>query len=489
VDDLFGSGRDTEDAADDDAEGNGGTSEAQRAGRPASPRSPLAVRMRPRTLDDVVGQQHLLGAGSPLRQLAAGTDATGPAGPSSLILWGPPGTGKTTLAHVIARGPGRKFVELSAITAGVKDVRRVMEEALTARDLFKTTTVLFLDEIHRFNKAQQDALLPGVENRWVVLVAATTENPSFSVVSPLLSRSLLLTLKPLTDADIEGLLLRAVTDVRGLNGKVELSAEAMAHLVRLSGGDARRALTALEAAAGVAFGDADDAAEGEGAAAGGAAGRGPSDPVKIGLRHTERALDVAAVRYDRAGDQHYDVASAFIKSIRGSDVDAALHYLARMLEAGEDPRFVARRIVISAAEDIGMADPTALQTAVAAAQAVQLIGMPEGRIVLAEAVVHLATAPKSNAAYLGINKAVADVRAGLGNGIPAHLRDAHYPGSKQLGHGQGYKYAHDAPHSVATQQYPPDDLVGRDYYEPTANGAERDIATRLERLRKIIRGQ
>lgn len=429
--------------------------------------------MRPKNLDEVVGQQHLLGQGSPLRQLAAGTNATGPAGPSSLILWGPPGTGKTTLAHVIARGTGRKFVELSAITAGVKDVRRVMDEALTARDLYKTTTVLFLDEIHRFNKAQQDALLPGVENRWVVLVAATTENPSFSVVSPLLSRSLLLTLKPLTDADVEALLLRAVEDHRGLDSAVELSTEALAHLVRLSGGDARRALTALEAAAGVAFGDAEDTDLG---------------PVQVELKHTERALDVAAVRYDRAGDQHYDVASAFIKSIRGSDVDAALHYLARMLEAGEDPRFVARRIVISAAEDVGMADPTALQTAVAAAQAVQLIGMPEGRIVLAEAVVHLATAPKSNAAYMGLNKAVADVRAGLGNGIPAHLRDAHYPGSKQLGHGQGYKYAHDAPHSVAAQQYPPDDLVGRDYYEPTANGAEREISTRLERLRKIVRG-
>ncbi len=472
MDDLFGTGPDGDDGVDDD--GDASAAAGRTPGGPASPRSPLAVRMRPRTLDDVVGQQHLLGQGSPLRQLAAGTDATGPAGPSSLILWGPPGTGKTTLAHVIAKGPGRKFVELSAITAGVKDVRRVMDEALTARDLFKTTTVLFLDEIHRFNKAQQDALLPGVENRWVVLVAATTENPSFSVVSPLLSRSLLLTLKPLTDADIEGLLHRAVADPRGLSGRVELSPEALAHLVRLSGGDARRALTALEAAAGVAFGDADDAAA--------------DAPVLIGLKHTERALDVAAVRYDRAGDQHYDVASAFIKSIRGSDVDAALHYLARMLEAGEDPRFVARRIVISAAEDIGMADPTALQTAVAAAQAVQLIGMPEGRIVLAEAVVHLATAPKSNAAYLGINKAIADVRAGLGNGIPAHLRDAHYPGSKQLGHGQGYKYAHDAPHSVAAQQYPPDDLVGRDYYQPTANGAERDIAPRLERLRNIIRG-
>lgn len=507
MEDLFGAGADNDDGSEEPAaspHSPGGPSDAHWM---ASQRSPLAVRMRPRTLDDVVGQQHLLGHGSPLRQLAAGAEAAGPAGPSSVILWGPPGTGKTTLAHVIARGPGRKFVELSAITAGVKDVRRVMDEALTARDLYKKTTVLFLDEIHRFNKAQQDALLPGVENRWVVLVAATTENPSFSVVSPLLSRSLLLTLKPLTDDDIGGLLQRAVADARGLAGRVELSPEALDHLVRLSGGDARRALTALEAAAGVAFGDSTavgpepegtDAVPGEDGDAGpinddggpGLAGDGtPDAPVLVELRHTERALDAAAVRYDRAGDQHYDVASAFIKSIRGSDVDAALHYLARMLEAGEDPRFVARRIVISAAEDIGMADPTALQTAVAAAQAVQLIGMPEGRIVLAEAVVHLATAPKSNAAYMGLNKAVADVRAGFGGGIPMHLRDAHYPGAKQLGHGKSYKYAHDEPHGVATQQYPPDDLVGKDYYQPTNNGAERDIAARLERLRKIVRGE
>lgn len=441
-----------------------------------SQRGPLAVRMRPKNLDEVVGQQHLLGQGSPLRQLAAGAAAGGPAGPSSLVLWGPPGTGKTTLAHVIARGTGRKFVELSAITAGVKDVRRVMDEALTARDLYRTTTVLFLDEIHRFNKAQQDALLPGVENRWVVLVAATTENPSFSVVSPLLSRSLLLTLRPLTDKDIELLLQRAVDDERGFDGTVRFAPEALEHLVRLSGGDARRALTALEAAAGVAFGDAEGTL------------RDPDEPLTLELRHTEQAVDAAAVRYDRAGDQHYDVISAFIKSIRGSDVDAALHYLARMLEAGEDPRFLARRIVISAAEDVGMADPTALQTAVAAAQAVQLIGMPEGRIILAEAVVHLATAPKSNAAYMGINRAIGDVRAGLGNGIPAHLRDAHYPGAGQLGHGKGYVYSHDEPHGVAAQQYPPDDLVGKDYYQPTLNGAERDIQPRLERLRRIIRG-
>ncbi|GAB4100147.1 replication-associated recombination protein A [Sinomonas halotolerans] len=477
MEDLFGLGED-----DDGSDGPPSSSRASRRG-------PLAVRMRPRSLDEIVGQQHLLGPGSPLRQLAAGAaGGTSVTGPSSVILWGPPGTGKTTLAHVIARGQGRKFVELSAITAGVKDVRRVMDEALTARDLHRTTTVLFLDEIHRFTKAQQDALLPGVENRWVVLVAATTENPSFSVVSPLLSRSLLLTLKPLTDGDIRGLVERAVTDPRGLGGAVVLADDAAEHLVRLAGGDARRALTALEAAAAVALGEPGEGPGGDGAPTaddGAAAERGP---VTVELRHTEKAVDAHAVRYDRAGDMHYDVISAFIKSIRGSDVDAALHYLARMVEAGEDPRFIARRLIISASEDIGMADPTALQTAVAAAQAVQLIGMPEGRIVLAEAVVHLATAPKSNAAYKGINAAIADVRAGRGTGIPPHLRDAHYAGAERLGHGKGYTYSHDAPHSVAPQQYPPDDLVGKDYYTPTANGAEREIAARVAKLRGIIRG-
>jgi putative ATPase len=477
MEDLFGSG--DGDTGGEDAPSSAAVGRAAKAARDAQ-RSPLAVRMRPRTLDEVVGQQHLLGAASPLRQLAAGAAAGGGTqsvtGPSSVILWGPPGTGKTTLAHVIARGPGRKFVELSAITAGVKDVRRVMDEALTARDLHRTTTVLFLDEIHRFTKAQQDALLPGVENRWVVLVAATTENPSFSVISPLLSRSLLLTLRPLTDQDIRGLVERAATDPRGLGGAVRLSDDAAEHLVRLAGGDARRALTALEAAAAVALGQAHDD------------GPEPAGLVTVEVAHTEKAVDAHAVRYDRAGDMHYDVVSAFIKSIRGSDVDAALHYLARMVEAGEDPRFIARRIVISAAEDIGMADPTALQTAVAAAQAVQLIGMPEGRIVLAEAVVHLATAPKSNAAYQGINAAIADVRAGLGTGIPPHLRDAHYAGAERIGHGKGYRYAHDAPHSVARQQYPPDDLVGKDYYVPTANGAERELQARVERLRGIVRG-
>ncbi|MCW1249901.1 replication-associated recombination protein A [Acaricomes phytoseiuli] len=456
-------------------------------------RAPLAVRMRPRSLDDVVGQQHLLGEGSPLHRLAAAPSHSA-AGPSSVILWGPPGTGKTTLAHVIARGPGRSFVELSAVTAGVKDVRRVMDEALTARDLHGLTTVLFLDEIHRFTKAQQDALLPGVENRWVVLVAATTENPSFSVVSPLLSRSLLLTLQPLGDDDIRKLLERAVVEPQGLGGTVQASDGALDHLVRLAAGDARRALTTLEAAAGVALerhrGEHPEAAQGGGEAAGQKDSGSTGDPVPvIELVDAERAVDAAVVRYDRAGDQHYDVVSAFIKSIRGSDADAALHYLARMIEAGEDPRFIARRLIISASEDIGLADPTALPIAVAAAQAVQLIGMPEGRIVLSEAVLHLATAPKSNASYQAINAAIADVRAGKGSEVPAHLRDAHYPGAGQLGHGRGYIYAHDAPHSVAAQQYPPQDLLGRDYYQPTGNGAEREIGPRLDRLRQIVRGE
>ena len=433
----------------------------------AAGRSPLAVRMRPRTLEEVLGQDHLLRAGSPLRRLVGSED--GRSGPSSLLLWGPPGTGKTTLAHVLSQSQSRRFVQLSAVTAGVKDVRRVMDEAVDARDLYRRTTVLFLDEIHRFTKAQQDALLPGVENRWVVLVAATTENPSFSVVSPLLSRSLTLTLRPLTDGDVRSLVERAVSDERGLAGEVVLDDDATDHLVRVASGDARRALTALEAAAGAAMAGATD-----------------GEPPRLTLEHAERALDVAAVRYDRDGDQHYDVVSAFIKSMRGSDVDASLHYLARMLEAGEDARFIARRIVIAASEDVGMADPTALQTAVAAAQAVQLIGMPEAQLVLAQAVVHLATAPKSNASTTAIGAAVADVRAGRSGVVPAHLRDGHYPGAAGLGHGRGYVYSHDEPHGVAAQQYAPDTLVGRRYYTPTDRGQERDIAVRLARLRQIL---
>ncbi len=437
--------------------------------------TPLAVRMRPSSLDEIAGQEHLLRPGSPLVALADPNRAS--TGAVSVILWGPPGTGKTTLAQAIARSSGRRFVELSAVTAGVKDVREVMQEALTQRDLYGTSTILFLDEIHRFTKAQQDALLPGVENGWVVLIAATTENPSFSVVSPLLSRSLLLTLRPLSDDELGSLLDRAVADARGLAGAVTVDPAARAALVRLSSGDARRALTALEAAASMvgaeaASEDDDDEADGR-------------IPV-ITDDLVAQAVDRALLRYDRQGDEHYDVISAFIKSIRGSDVDASLHYLARMIEAGEDPRFIARRLIISAAEDIGLADPQALPMAVAAADAVQFIGMPEGRIPLAEATAYLATAAKSNAAYLAIDKAIADVRGGRAGTVPLHLRDAHYAGAKKLGHGKGYIYPHDTEVGVATQQYLPDPLRGVRYYEPTPRGAERDIRTRLDKIRRIL---
>lgn len=426
--------------------------------------------MRPRSLDEVAGQKHLLRPGSPLVNLASDTGGT--QGSVSIILWGPPGTGKTTLAQAIAHSSNRKFVELSAVTAGVRDVRQVMEEAFTSRDLYGVSTVLFLDEIHRFTKAQQDALLPGVENGWVILVAATTENPSFSVISPLLSRSLLLTLEPLSDDDLGLLVDRAVVDARGLAGRVSLSPEGRATIIRLASGDARRALTALEAAGTSALAGVGDA------------GGVP----EVTDETVAQAVDRALLRYDRNGDEHYDVISAFIKSVRGSDVDAAIHYLARMIEAGEDPRFIARRIIISAAEDIGMADPQALVIATAAADAVQFIGMPEGRIPLAEAVVYLATAPKSNASHLAIDKAIADVRAGKIGRVPKPLRDAHYPGAKRLGHGKGYKYPHDADLGVVTQQYLPDELKSTEYYRPTEHGNERDVAARLEKIRRITRG-
>lgn len=432
---------------------------------------PLAVRMRPRSLDEVVGQEHLTFPGSPLNQLveASGGDR---AGASSVILWGPPGVGKTTLAHVISHAPGRTFVELSAITAGVKDVRQVIESARREREMYGRTTVLFLDEIHRFSKAQQDALLPAVENRLVVLVAATTENPSFSVISPLLSRSLMLTLRPLDDEAVGNLLDRAVESDRGLAGQFTLTEEARNFIVRIAGADARRSLTILEAAAGIAAAQTEEASD---------------EPIAITESACAEASSETVLRYDKNGDQHYDVVSAFIKSIRGSDVDAALHFLARMIVAGEDPRFIARRVVISAAEDIGMADPQALPIAVAASTAVQNIGMPEGRIPLAEAVTYLALAPKSNASYRALDAAIADVKNGLAGQVPMHLRDAHYPGAKELGHGEGYKYSHDYPHGVADQEYLPETLQGKRYYSPTGNGMERSMAERLENLRRLLR--
>jgi putative ATPase len=420
--------------------------------------APLAVRMRPRTVDEVVGQQHLTGEGTPFRKLID-NDA-----PMSLLLWGPPGTGKTTLAYVVSQVTKRKFVELSAVTAGVKDVRAAVDTA--RRDLGMTgqQTVLFIDEVHRFSKTQQDALLPAVENRWVSFIGATTENPFFSVVSPLLSRSLLLTLTALSDDDIRGVITRAIADPRGLDGNVQLDDEALDHLVRLAGGDARRSLTYLEAAA-------------LGMPAGGV----------IDIAVLERAVDRAAVRYDRDGDQHYDVISAFIKSIRGSDVDAALHYLARMLEAGEDPRFIARRIIVHASEDVGMADPTALPVAIAAAQAVEFVGLPEARINLAQAVIHLALAPKSNAVIKAIIAASADVRAGLAGSVPAHLRDAHYAGASKIGHGDDYLYPHDFDEGVVTQRYAPDSVADRVYYEPSGHGNEARVAERASKIRAILR--
>ncbi len=430
--------------------------------------SPLAVRMRPRSLDEVVGQSHLIYAGSPLSTIAE-SDAEANGRAVSVILWGPPGTGKTTLAHAVAQSSGMRFVELSAVTAGVKDVRGTMEKALNDRDLFGVQTVLFLDEIHRFTKAQQDALLPGVENGWVTLIAATTENPSFSVITPLLSRSLLLTLNPLSGEEISALLRRAIQDERGLAGSVDIAEDALEALVRLSSGDARRALTSLEAAANFAISAQEEV-----------------HPA-ITAEMVALAVDRALLRYDRAGDEHYDVISAFIKSVRGSDPDAAIHYLARMLEAGEDPRFIARRIVILAAEDIGLADPSALPLAVAAAETVQLIGLPEARIPLAEAVIYLATAPKSNAAYTAINSAIADVRSGNMGPVPIHLRDAHYAGAKKLGHGVHYQYPHESDAGVVQQQYLPDELKSKKYYVPTQHGSERTISERLAKLRAITK--
>ena len=451
-------------------------------GIPVDSHAPLAVRMRPRTLDELQGQAHLLTPGSPLRRLVEPAEVTLHSQPgtrasatsrhpgaalSSVILWGPPGTGKTTLAYLVARGSGRRFVELSAVTAGVKDVRAVVTDA-RRRLAAGEETVLFIDEVHRFSRSQQDALLPSVENRWVTLIAATTENPSFSVVSPLLSRSLLLTLHPLGADDIGCLVDRAVSDERGLAGAVRVTEEAREQIVRMAGSDARKALTVLEAAAGTVL--AREAGE---------------EPL-IEVADVEQAADVAAVRYDRAGDQHYDVISAFIKSMRGSDPDATMHYLARMIAAGEDPRYIARRIVIHAAEDVGLADPTVLSTAVAAQQAVALIGMPESGLILAEAALAVATAPKSNAVTVALSESLADVSAGKAPPVPAHLRDAHYAGAEGLGHGKGYRYPHDFPHAVVGQQYLPEELEGSRYYRPSGNGFEKQLASRLEAVRRIL---
>ncbi|MFI9753966.1 replication-associated recombination protein A [Streptomyces collinus] len=449
-------------AAEDDGLFALPTPDAPVPAEPVRASAPLAVRMRPRTLAEVVGQAHLLRPGAPLRRLAEGGEA------ASVLLYGPPGTGKTTLARLLADVAPRHFVALSALSSGVKELRDVMNEARQRRDRQNRQTVLFIDEVHRFSRTQQDALLGAVEDRLVLLVAATTENPSFSVVTPLLSRLLVLQLKSLGEDEVRELLRRAVKDERGLDGAVTLSPEAEDALVRLAAGDARSALTALEASAD---------------------GVTDTGGTVVDVAAVERAVAETSVRYDRQGDQHHDVVSAFIKSIRGSDPDAALHYLARMLVAGEDPRFIARRLVVHASEDVGLADPTALQAAVAAAQTVELIGMPEARLALAQATVHLSMAPKSNTVITGIDEAMADVRAGAVGEIPAHLRYGRYAGAKELGNSVGYRYPHRTPEGVLEQQYPPDDLVGKDYYRPTRHGGERVLHERLGKLRRAVRGE
>lgn len=429
-------------------------------GLPAvSASAPLAVRMRPRMIDDVVGQSHLLAPGSPLSRLLDAGSGSVP----SVILWGPPGTGKTTLAYLIARTSNRAFAEISAVNAGVKEVREVIAAAKRRLAATGAETVLFIDEVHRFSKSQQDALLPAVENQWVTLVAATTENPSFSVISPLLSRSLMLVLRPLDDEAIKETLLRALQSEDGLGGSVELGDGSLDTLVRIAGGDARKALTLLEASAASAT---------------------SRDAEVIEIDDVSAAAATALVRWDQ--DQHYDVASAFIKAMRGSDPDAAVHYLARMLEAGEDPRFVARRVMICAAEDVGLADPSVLQTTVAAAQAVAMIGMPEARIVLSEAVLAVATAPKSNSAVVAIDRAQKDVHAGKAGPVPMHLRDAHYSGAKKLGHGKGYVYSHNEPNAIAAgQTYLPENLLDAQYYVPSGRGGEAQIARRMRAIQEI----
>ena len=430
---------------------------SERAGRLVDQEAPLAARMRPRTLEEFVGQGHVLGPGSALRALIEADELR------SVILWGPAGTGKTSLASIIAAATRSHFEELSATSAGVKDVRAVLAAARERLGALGRRSILFIDEIHRFNKGQQDALLPGVEDRTVVLVGATTENPFFTVNAPLMSRSLLFRLEPLGPADLETIVTRALADPeRGLGGRgLVLDHDALAHLVDRADGDARHALNALEAAALVVTARA--GAEREGQA------------TRITLADVEDALQRPRVTYDRAGDQHYDVASAFIKSIRGSDPDAALHYLARMLAAGEDPRFVARRLVISASEDVGLADPQALPVAVAAFQALEFVGLPEARLNLAEAVVYLALAPKSNSADAALGAATRELEEARPGRVPSHLQSASHPGERKLGIGAGYRYPHDHPGHWVAQRYLPEGLRGG-YYQPSDQGHEPALA-------------
>ena len=422
--------------------------------------APLAARMRPETLEDYVGQQHILAKGKMLYNVIK-ADKLG-----SIILYGPPGTGKTTLARVIANTTSRKFEQLNATTSGIKDIKEVVQKAKENAGMYNVGTILFIDEIHRFNKAQQDALLPHVENGTVTLIGATTENPYFEVNKALVSRSYVFELRPIEKDDLKKLIMRAVSDRDKGFGNMDIAVDekAVDFIAEVSNGDARRALNAIELA--VLSSEPDE-----------------NGKIKIDMDLAQECIQKRALNYDKDGDNHYDTISAFIKSMRGSDPDAALYYLARMIYAGEDPKFIARRIVICASEDVSNADPHALQVAVSAAQAVNMIGMPESRIILAQAVAYVACAPKSNSALMGIENALSDVRNITVSGVPAHLRDAHYSGAAEMEHGVGYKYAHDYPGHYVKQQYLPDELVGKIYYEPSENGVEKRISESLRRLR------
>jgi len=408
--------------------------------------APLAARLRPSSIDDVVGQEHLVGTGRPLRRLVEQDKL------SSAIFWGPPGTGKTTLALAVAGTTRRHFAQLSAVTAGVKDVREVIDEARQRLGMHGQGTILFLDEIHRFSKAQQDALLPAVEDGTLTLIGATTENPFFEVNAPLRSRSTLFRLEPLSRDAVTALVHRGLTALG-----TTASESAVDLLIDRAGGDGRQVLTSLEVAGALAH------------------------PGPVGLEHVEAALGTSALRYGR--DDHYDVVSAFIKSMRGSDPQAAVFYLGSMLEAGDDARFIARRMIIFASEDVGLADPTSLLVAVAAAQAVEHVGLPEAQLNLSQAAIHLATAPKSNRAALAIWNVRTDIRNGTVGEVPAHLRDGHYRGAAELGHGVGYRYPHDEESGWVEQQYLPDALVDRVWYEPSHHGREREVERRMSERR------
>ncbi len=422
--------------------------------------SPLAARMRPRTLDEVVGQQHIIGRDKLLYRAIAADKL------SSIILYGPPGTGKTTLAKVIANTTKAEFTQINATIAGKKDMEEVVNKAKDNLGMYGKKTILFIDEIHRFNKGQQDYLLPFVEDGTVVLIGATTENPYFEVNGALISRSVIFELKPLTADDIMTLIDRAITDTqRGMGAyKAVIDNDAKELIADIADGDARHALNAIEL--GVMTTQ-----------------RSEDGLIHITREVAEECIQRKVARYDKDGDNHYDTISAFIKSMRGSDPDAAVYYLARMLNAGEDPKFIARRVMICASEDVGNADPQALQVAVAASLAVERLGMPEGRITLAQAVTYVATAPKSNAAYLSVDEASEAVRETGNLSIPPHLQDAHYKGAAKLGHGTGYKYAHDYPNHYVEQQYLPYELTGREFYRPTGNGYEQKIREHMKKIK------